>query len=363
MGNGEIPDDVAAANLNYASDDAPGIRRRRQGTGFSYVGPDGRVVRHAATLKRIRALAIPPAWTDVWIATDPVGHLQATGRDAAGRKQYRYHADFRSLRDGAKYGHMIEFAEALPTIRRQVEADMQLPGLPQRKVVATIVHLLDTTLVRVGNEDYAQHNGSYGLTTLRNRHAVLNGSELRLVFKGKSGKQWRLSLRDRRVARVMRSCQELPGQHLFQYVDDEGERHSVGSADVNDYLREVSGRDVTAKDFRTFAGTVVTATTLAGYPPAEALTLRRANLREALETAARRLGNTPAVTRQCYVHPAIMDAYLDDGLVLARRRPPAGLTSEEAAVMNLLRSTVKPRRKRAPAAGRSTQPESSIAMR
>jgi DNA topoisomerase-1 len=345
MGNGEIPGDVAAANLNYVSDDAPGIRRYRRGTGFSYVDR-GRVVRDAATLKRIRALAIPPAWTDVWISTDPMGHLQGSGRDAASRKQYRYHAAFRSLRDSAKYEHLTEFAEALPAIRRQVAVDMWATGLPRRKVVATIVYLLDVTLVRVGNEDYAQHNGSYGLTTLRNHHVAVNGSELKLVFKGKSGKQWRLRLRDRRVARVMRSCQELPGQHLFQYIDEKGEHHAVGSADVNDYLRDVSGKDVTAKDFRTFAGTVVTATTLAGYPPAEALTLRRANLREALETAARRLGNTPAVTRQCYVHPAIIGAYLDNGVVLRRRRPPAGLTAEEAAVMDLLKAAAKPRPKR-----------------
>jgi DNA topoisomerase-1 len=344
MQKGGEPGQRPAVKLTYVSDDTPGIRRQRRGAGFSYVGRNGRAIRDAATLKRIRRLAVPPAWTDVWISPDPAGHLQASGRDAAGRKQYRYHADFRDLRDSAKYEHLVGFAQVLPVVRRQVEADIRLSGLPRQKIVATVVHLLDATLIRVGNEDYARHNGSFGLTTLRNRHVATNGSELKLMFKGKSGKQWRLRLHDRRVARVIRSCQELPGQHLFQYVDADGAIHSVGSTDVNDYLREISGGDVTAKEFRTFAGTVTAATLLATYPATNVLATRRANLREALEVVAQRLGNTPAVTRSCYVHPAIIDSYLGNGLTLRRRRPPAGLTSEEAAVMDFLKVKLKTRR-------------------
>ena len=223
------PGGEAAADLTYVSDEAPGIRRQRRGSGFSYVAANGRTVRAAETLKRIRALAIPPAWTDVWICPDPAGHLQASGRDAAGRKQYRYHADYRSLRDQAKYEHLVAFAAVLPAIRKQVVADMGQAGLPRAKVIATVVYLLDTTLVRVGNEDYARHNHSYGLTTLRTRHIAVNGTALRFMFKGKSGKQWQLKLRDRRVARIVRSCQDLPGQHLFQYLD-RGRQRPIPSA-------------------------------------------------------------------------------------------------------------------------------------
>lgn len=357
MGNAAGPGREATADLNYVHDDGSGICRRRRGAGFSYVGPNGRVVRDAATLRRIRSLAVPPAWTDVWICPDPAGHLQASGRDAAGRKQYRYHDAFRSQRDSAKYEHLAGFAAVLPAIRRQVDKDMRRKGLPRAKVVATVVHLLDTTLVRVGNEDYARQNGSYGLTTLRNRHVSVNGGELRLMFKGKSGKEWQLRLRDRRVARVIRSCQDLPGQHLFQYIDADGSRHSIGSADVNDYLREASGADVTAKEFRTFAGTVTAVEALAAYPPTDLLVTRRANLREAFETVARRLGNTPAVTRKCYVHPAVVDTYLNGDLTLRKRRPPAGLTAEEAAVIDLLGP--KPRRSRRARQAAATSPNAA----
>ncbi len=335
-----------AARLVYVNSDEPGIRRQRRGTGFSYIGPAGKPVRDSATLKRIRSLVIPPAWTDVWICVDASGHLQATGRDAAGRKQYRYHPDFRDHRDGVKYEHIVAFAEVLPLARRRVDLDMRAAGLPRRKVLATIVHLLDTTLIRVGNEDYARQNGSFGLTTLLDRHVDIDGSALRFEFKGKSGKTWRLKIRDRRIARIVRSCQEVPGQHLFQYLEADGTRHAVGSADINDYLREVTGAEVTAKDFRTFAGTVATATALAAYPAAEALSLRRANLREAIEQVARRLGNTPTVTRNCYVHPAVMESYLEGGLDLMKRRPPAGLTIEEAAVVRFLKQKLTRRPKR-----------------
>jgi DNA topoisomerase-1 len=334
--------------LVYVNSDDPGILRRRSGAGFAYVGANGKTIRDPATLKRIRALSIPPAWVDVWICPDAKGHIQATGRDAAGRKQYRYHADFRSLRDGAKYEHLAAFAEALPTLRRQVEADMGRRSLPREKVLATIVHLLDTTLIRVGNDEYARQNGSFGLTTLHDRHvAVDGGGVLRFEFKGKSGKVWRLKIRDQRVARIVRSCQELPGQHLFQYLDEEGERRSVGSADVNAHLREVTCADITAKDFRTFAGTVAAAVALSFYDPADSMTLRKANVREAIEQVAQRLGNTPTVTRACYVHPAVVDAYLDGSLKLSRRkRLRTGLTPDEAAVMAFLRVRMTPRTKR-----------------
>jgi DNA topoisomerase-1 len=332
------------SELVYVSSDAPGISRRRNRSGFAYVGTNGKPVRDPATLKRIRSLVIPPAWVDVWICPDPAGHIQATGRDAAGRKQYRYHPDFRSLRDGAKYEHLATFAEAMPVLRRRVEADMGRRGLPREKVLATIVHLLDTTLIRVGNDAYARQNGSFGLTTLRDRHVAIAGDRLRFEFRGKSGKAWKLKLHDCRVARIVRSCQELPGQHLFQYLDAEGEHRSVGSTDVNAYLRGVTGADITAKDFRTFAGTVAAATALSACEATDSLALRKANVREAVERVAARLGNTPAVTRACYVYPGVVEAYLDGTLSLPARRR-AGLTDEEAAVMAFLHGRMKPRRR------------------
>ncbi|CAN5304965.1 DNA topoisomerase IB [soil metagenome] len=333
------------SELVYVSSDEPGIGRRRTRTGFAYVGTNGKPLRDPATLKRIRSLVIPPAWVNVWICVDPAGHVQATGRDAAGRKQYRYHADFRTLRDGAKYEHLATFAEALPVLRRQVAADMGRRGLPREKVLATVVHLLDTTLIRVGNGEYARQNGSFGLTTLRDRHVAIAGDALRFEFKGKSGKAWKLRMRDRRVARIVRSCQELPGQHLFQYLDADGRHGSVGSTDVNAYLRAVTGADITAKDFRTFAGTVVAAEALAAYDGTDSLTLRKANVRAAIDRVATRLGNTPAVTRACYVHPAVVEAYLNGALALPARRR-AGLAGEEAAVMAFLHDRVTPRRRR-----------------
>ena len=334
---------ASAAKLVYVDSDEAGIRRERRGTGFSYVESGGRIVRDPATLKRIRSLAIPPARADVWICPDSAGHLQATGRDAAGRKQYRYHADFRSLRDGAKYELILAFAEGLPALRRQVEADRRRPGLPRDKVLSTVVHLLDTTLIRVGNDDYARQNGSYGLTTLLSRHVAVEGIALRFQFKGRAGKTWRLQIRDRRVARVIRSCQELPGQKLFQYLDEEGQARTIDSADINDHLRAITGVDITAKDFRTFAGTVMAATRLLSYPVAETKVLRKANAREAIAFVAGRLGNTPAVTRACYVHPAVLDSYLEGRLLLVKRRPPTGLTTDEAAVVTFLRRRLRKR--------------------
>jgi DNA topoisomerase-1 len=325
------------ARLVHVEDCQPGLRRLRHRGGFRYVDAAGRPVRDHETLKRIRAIAVPPAWTHVWICTDPSGHLQATGRDAAGRKQYRYHRDFRRRRDRVKFSHVAAFAEALRRIRARVEADLRKSGLPREKVVAAVVHLLDTTLIRVGNREYAQANGSYGLTTLLDRHVAVNGAALRFEFKGKSGKLWQLDVSSRRVARVVRSCRDLPGQHLFQYVGEDGERHAIGSADVNAYLRDIASAEVTAKDFRTFAGTVLAGVALASYPPAGTMTLRKANVREAIEQVAHLLGNTPAVTRNSYVHPEIVAAYLDGRLALRRHRPPAGLSADEAAVARFLK--------------------------
>jgi DNA topoisomerase-1 len=344
------PRDAAEeAGLRYVSDERPGITRRRVGKGFSYRTPQGGPLRDAATLRRIRALAIPPAWTQVWICPHPEGHIQATGRDARGRKQYRYHARWRQVRDAAKYDHLLDFARALPAIRTRIEADMARPGLPREKVLATVVHLLETTLIRVGNDDYARQNDSFGLTTLQDRHVRIEGSELRFAFKGKAGKVWRLGLRDRRVARIVRACQDLPGQELFQYADDAGETRDVTSADVNAYLREITGRDVTAKDFRTWAGTVLAAIALREFERVDSRAAAQRNIRRAIERVSARLGNTPTICRRCYVHPAVLDGYLDGGLaeeieaeaVAALRGDLAELPPEEAAVLALLATRLR----------------------
>ena len=299
---------AAVAGLRYVSDeDAPGIRRERRGRGFGYRSADGRPVRDPAFLRRARALAIPPAWTDVWIAADADSHVAATGRDARGRKQYRYNPAFVRVRDLAKFDHLIDFAHALPRIRKAVDAHLGLPGMPREKVLATVIALLEQTLIRVGNEDYVKQNGSFGLTTLRNRHVRVAGSELRFLFKGKSGRTWRLSLRNRRVAGIIRSCQELPGQHLFQYLDEDRQPHKITSSDVNAYLRKVSGRDITAKDFRTWAATVEAACAFHRLKH-EGPALKK-HVREVLNLVAERLGNTPTVCRKCYVHPEIVTAY------------------------------------------------------
>ena len=331
--------------LRYVSDDAPGIIRRRSGKGFSYRDAKGAPVRDKTVLARIRKLAIPPAWREVWICPRANGHIQATGRDARGRKQYRYHPDWRLARDATKYEHIMEFARTLPALRQRIAADMGLPGLGRQKVLATVVHLLDTTLIRIGNEDYAQANKSYGLTTLRNRHVAVRGGELRFNFKGKSGKEWNLRLRDRRVAKVVRACQELPGQELFQYIDEDGERQSVSSADVNDYLREVSGQDITAKDFRTWAGTVLAAMALTEFEKFDSATAAKKNVKAAIERTATRLGNTPAICRKCYVHPEVLGSYLQGELLLQVKQEVEAelreelprLKPEEAAVLAFLR--------------------------
>ncbi|MFL5167024.1 MAG: DNA topoisomerase IB, partial [Microvirga sp.] len=278
------PRDAAeSAGLTYVSDEEPGIHRKKAGTGFTYVRPGGGKVEDEATLNRIRKLAVPPAYTDVWICAKANGHIQATGRDAKGRKQYRYHPDFRAIRESTKYEHMLEFAKALPAIREKIAEHMALPGLPREKVLATVVDLLEKTLIRVGNDDYAKQNKSYGLTTLKNQHVAVNGSELRFQFKGKSGKVWRLKVKDRRIARIVRACQDLPGQELFQYIDEDGERRDVTSSDVNDYLREITGRDVTAKDFRTWQGTVLAAIALQEFESFDTKAVLKKNVKAAIE--------------------------------------------------------------------------------
>jgi DNA topoisomerase-1 len=317
----------------------------RRGRGFAYLTPDGERVTDEATLARIRSLAIPPAWTDVWISPSARGHMQATGRDAKGRKQFRYHARWTALRDADKYSRLIGFCAVLPKIRRRVSRDLKRPGLDQEKVVATIVRLMETTLIRVGNEEYAQRNHSYGLTTMRNRHVDVEGATLSFSFRGKSGVKHEVDIRDRRVARIVKRCQDLPGQELFQYLDEDGERRSIDSADVNDYLREITGEEFTAKDFRTWAGTVLCALALEEFTSFDSQAEARQNIVRAVESVASRLGNTPAVCRKSYVHPAVLDAYLDGAMrdTLRRRAERElaeslpDLTPEEAAVLALLR--------------------------
>jgi DNA topoisomerase-1 len=334
----------ALRGLRYVSDEAPAIRRKRAGKGFVYFDAKGRRVADADTLKRIRSLVIPPAWTDVWICGSSDGHIQATGRDAKGRKQYKYHAEYREAREQSKYEHLFEFAAALPTIRARVAEHMSLRGLPREKVLATVVHLLETTLIRVGNDEYARNNQSYGLTTLRSEHVAVEGSEVRFQFTGKSGKQWSLAMRDRRVARIIRACQELPGQDLLQYFDGEKALRAVSSGDVNAYLKEIAGGDITAKDFRTWAGTVLMARFLSTSVPFTSATQAKRLMSAVVKKVAAALGNTAAVCRKSYIHPAIADAYLSGAFVLEvaqERAPPSptGLRAEEAAVLALLRSS------------------------
>ena len=348
---GSIVDPVEAAEsagLTYVSDEEPGIRRRRAGKGFAYHGPDGKTVRDPKTLERIRKLAIPPAYTDVWICPAADGHIQATGRDAKGRKQYRYHPRWREVRDSTKFEHMLDFAKALPAIRARIDSDMSLRGLPRAKVLATVVHLLENTLIRVGNQDYAKQNKSFGLTTLRDRHVDIEGGELRFEFKGKSGKKWQLQVKDRRIARVVKACQDVPGQHLFQYLDADGNRHAVTSTDVNNYLREVSGRDITAKDFRTWAGTVLAAMALQEFETFDNAAKAKKNVRAAIEKVSARLGNTPTICRKCYIHPEVLNCYLEGGLLegikqeveAELREELDSLRPEEAAVLTFLQQRI-----------------------
>jgi DNA topoisomerase I len=334
----------APPGLRYVSDDGPAIRRRRAGKGFVYFDAKGRRIADAGMLKRIRSLVIPPAWTDVWICTSANGHIQATGRDAKGRKQYKYHAEYREAREQSKYEHLFEFADLLPAIRAKVAEHMSLRGLPREKVLATVVHLLERTLIRVGNDEYARNNQSYGLTTLRSDHVAVDGSEVRFQFTGKSGKQWSLAMRDRRVARIVRACQELPGQDLLQYFDEEKALRAVSSGDVNAYLREITGGDITAKNFRTWAGTMLMARYLSASDPFTSATQAKRVMSAAVKKVAAALGNTAAVCRKSYIHPTIANAYLSGAFALEVMQESgssnlASLSVDEVAVLALLRSS------------------------
>lgn len=341
-----LDDPVAAAKsagLRYVSDAIPGFRREKRGQSFAYYNTDGKPIEDEAVLSRIKSLAIPPAYVDVWICPVENGHLQATARDARGRKQYRYHKRWREVRDETKYGKMIAFAEHLPKIRSHIEADLALEGLPREKVLATIVQLLETTAIRIGNDEYAKENNSFGLTTLRNKHAKISGSLVRFSFRGKSGVAHAVDLRDRRLARIIRQCQDLPGQQLFEYVDDNGETHAVDSSDVNEYIRSISSGDFSAKDFRTWAGTVTCATLLAQKHEAETETERKTYVASVIKDVAKRLGNTPAVCRKCYVHPDVVESYMEHGPLNphGKARHTKGLVPEEIFVLALLRKRAK----------------------
>jgi DNA topoisomerase I len=344
------------AGLRYSLDSEAGLHRRAGTHGFSYVGPRGHPVAAEATLARIKSLAIPPAWADVWICRDANGHLQATGRDARGRKQYRYHARWREMRETHKFDRMIEFAAALPAIRRRARADIARPGLPREKVLATLVRLLETTSFRIGNERYAEENDSFGLTTLRNHHVRVAGARVEFEFRGKSGKFHKATVDDPGLARIIRRCRELPGQTLFEYLDADGKAQSIGSSDVNEYLKEISGAEVSAKDFRTWAGSVFVANELARRVGP----VRPSHVVAAVREASRRLGNTPAICRKSYVHPRV----LDPGTWARRSRRaagnrPRGLRADEAALLRLiapLRTASRAARPR-----RSSRPSSPIA--
>jgi DNA topoisomerase-1 len=334
-----------AAGLRYVSDTQPGIRRKKSGKGFTYVGTDGKPIRDEKELTRIRSLAIPPAYTDVWICPIPNGHIQATGRDARRRKQYRYHAKWREVRDETKFGRMLAFSEVLPKIRKRLETDLSRNGLPREKVLATVVRLLECTQIRVGNDEYAKANRSYGLTTLRDRHVEISGSNIQFEFRGKSGKTHSVSLNDRRLARIVQRCQALPGEDLFQYVDDDGVRQTIGSGNVNDYIREISGEEFTAKDFRTWAGTLLAVAALTEAGEWSTQRQAKSNILRAIDSVAEQLNNTRAVCRKYYVHPAVFETYLAGTMAAAlkngtRAAAKSALADEEAAVVRLLQHQV-----------------------
>jgi DNA topoisomerase-1 len=345
---------AAAAGLRYVTDAMPGIRRHRHGRGFTYIGPDGEVIRARESLKRFRSLVIPPAWTEVWICPHEDGHLQVTARDARGRKQYRYHPQFRQHRDGTKFERMFELSDVLWKIRERVESDIELPGLARDKIMATVVWLLETTLIRIGSDEYRKANKSFGLTTLRRRHVAVVGSELRFEFRGKSGIQHAVSVTDKRIARIVQRCQELRGEELFKYLDDEGKRQEVDAEDVNAYLQAVTGRDITAKDFRTWAGTMLAAEALRKMGPAKSKREAEKNIVAAVDMTAKRLGNTRSVCRKYYIHPALIEAYLE-GSVLPplpertwskRKSKGPTLRQHEMDVLEFLKARLKPKTRR-----------------
>jgi DNA topoisomerase I len=336
---------AAEAGLRYVSDTSPGIRRKRSGTGFTYVGQDGKRIADQKTVERIRKLAIPPAYTDVWICPSPNGHLQATGRDARGRKQYRYHPRWREVRDETKFGRMVAFSEVLPKIRAQVDADLARSGLPRERVLATVVRLLECTNIRVGNDEYARANGSYGLTTLRDKHVEVSGGSVRFSFKGKSGKAHEVELSDRRLARIVQRCRDVPGEELFQYLDDDGNRQTIGSGDVNDYLREISGQEFTAKDFRTWAGTMLAVRALRDLGPMDTEREAKSAIVRAVDQVAEQLNNTRAVCRKYYIHPTVLETYLAGTMLsglgngtrlAAAAATGSALNAEEKALVRLL---------------------------
>ncbi len=340
------------AHLRYVTDSRPGYTRQKADVkgGFHFFDQHGERVTDEEDIQRIHSLAIPPAYTDVWICPHKNGHLQATGKDAKGRKQYRYHPKWRETADANKYSRVMAFASALPDIRKRVDHDLSLPGLPREKVLATVVKLLETTLIRVGNEEYAKTNKHYGLTTMRNRHVKVKGGSIEFSFRGKSGVDHTIELENPRMAKVVRRCQEIPGQELFQYLDHDDRRHSIDSADVNAYLQEISGQPFTAKDFRTWAGTVLAAMALREFETFDSEAAAKKNITAAIEHVSERLGNTPSVCRKCYVHPAIIEAYVEGSMLDALRAKAekeltgAGLSHlkpEEAAVMSLLRERLK----------------------
>jgi DNA topoisomerase I len=347
-----VPDPVASAKsagLRYVTDAGPGIRRKKVGTGMVYLDPDGHTIRDREVLGRIKSLAIPPAWRNVWICPIAHGHVQATGLDAKGRKQYRYHPRWREVRDETKYDRMLVFGRVLPKIRRRVERDLARPGLPREKILAAIVRLLETTLIRVGNEEYARQNDSFGLTTMRDRHVDVSGDTVKFEFRGKSGIAHAIDLTDRRLARIVKRSQDLPGYELFQYIDERGARRSIDASDVNAYLQEIAGEEFTAKDFRTWAGTVLAARALQEFQAFDSQAQAKRNVVQAIESVAKRLGNTKAVCRKCYIHPAVINLYMDGSLLqtLTRRvkkeltRSLHGLPAEEATVLTLLQQRLK----------------------
>jgi DNA topoisomerase-1 len=346
-----------AASLSYVTDDRPGISRRRNGAAFQYIDPSGKVIRDPEELQRIKSLAIPPAWREVWICPIGNGHLQATGRDAKGRKQHRYHPRWREVRDENKYGRILAFAKALPLIRQRVDNDLRRPGLPRDKILATVVRLLETSHIRVGNEEYARQNKSFGLATLRTRHVNVSGSTISFQFRGKSGVEHALDINDRRLAKIIKRCQDLPGYELFQYIDDDGERRTIDSTDVNEYIRQIAGEEFSTKDFRTWAGTVLAARALQEFQSAASDAESKRNIVQAIESVAKKLGNTKAVCRKCYIHPAVIQSYTDGTLLRALRRrlkkeinDSHDLEPEEAAVLRLLKAGVTSESKAAPKA-------------
>jgi DNA topoisomerase-1 len=349
------PDPVEVAEeagLRYVSDDQPGYTRKAKGDDFEYFDTEGKRIRDETRLLRIRRLAVPPAYKEVWICPSPNGHIQATGRDARGRKQYRYHERWREVRDENKYDRMLVFGKALPKIRRRVDRDLKRRGLPREKVLATVVQLLERTFIRIGNEEYAKENNSFGLTTMRNRHVDVTATKLKFSFRGKSGVKHEVDVSDRRLAKIICQLQDLPGQEVFQYLNESGEPRKVTSEDVNDYLREVTGEDFTAKDFRTWAGTVLAAMALNAQEAFENKTQAKKNIKDAISAVAKILGNTPAVCRKCYVHPAVLETYLDGAMIEGLKekteetleRKLGDLKSQEAAVMTFLHARLEKKR-------------------